>query len=102
MIGKLWRGEYSLVISYWLFGVLGSYVLVVILGVVVALTPSLGLAAAVWAGFLAYVVLTSVGIWRAAGKYTGPALWGFLARLAVVLGAISVAVESWRLLDRLG
>ena len=37
---------------------------------------------------LGYIVLALVGIWRSAGKYSGPLVWKFAARIVAVLFAL--------------
>jgi len=40
-----------------------------------------------------YQVFVLVGIWNAANKYQGPTIWAVLAKIAVVLGAILLALS---------
>ena len=83
MIAKLWRGDYGLAKTFWLWGVLVTIILQLLLKYlsgVAAITMSL-LA-------LIYAVLWSVSMWRAANKYTGRRLWPILAKVVVILNIV--------------
>jgi hypothetical protein len=90
-ISALWRGEFSLAMTYWGFAQLGGLVLAV---------PQLGLrvlklndAADVLDGIaLAYSVVVIVGIWRSAARYPGHRIWADLARAATVLPPVIAAL----------
>lgn len=83
-LARVWRGEFSLPMTYWGFAQLGGLVLAV---------PQLGLRAngLTWAAqlvdavALAYSFIVIVGIWRSAGRYAGNPVWAHLARLATLL-----------------
>lgn len=83
-MARVWRGEFSLPMTYWGFAQLGGLVLAV---------PQLGLrlggllwaAQAVDAVALAYSAVVIVGIWRSASRYRGNPVWAHLARLATLL-----------------
>jgi len=98
LIARHWRGDYSLVRSYWRHGVLlnnlaiqlvGAILMTIILNLlqgrgVLVLVLGLGemaLLVAAWAW-------VCVGIWRAAGKYKGPRIWAILARIVIVLSVL--------------
>lgn len=90
-ISALWRGEFSLAMTYWGFAQLGGLVLAI---------PQLGLrvlklndAADVLDGIaLVYSVVVIVGIWRSAARYTGHRIWADLARAATVLPPVIAAL----------
>ncbi len=98
-IMRHWHGELSLPRSYWLNGVL-LWGLLVNMGGLVALTVlvfAVGNKSAplTWSALGAYLAIeitvylwALVGIWRSAGRYTGPAIWKVLARVAICLGVI--------------
>jgi len=44
--------------------------------------------------YTAYEIPVIIGTWRAANKYKGSKIWAVLAKIAVVLGAIMLAVVS--------
>lgn len=86
-IAKLWWGEVSLGITYWIFG-----------GVVFSMLKLYTFAAQGMnddtAGFgifvgLAYFIFISVAIWRSSLRYQGPKIWLILAQLSVVGGVFN-------------
>lgn len=95
-ITKLWRGEYSLAKSYWLFSVLASAVLGAPISVIDQL-PSATLAniwvyGLIYIGiYAAYMFIAAVGVWRAATGYTNGALWKYLAKIHSALAILSIA-----------
>ena len=105
-VARLWRGQYGLAKTWWLFGVLGTALLNLIsapLNAAVAaaakdeVTPiALGIAALLVAAFgLCYGVVASIGIARAAMAYTGNRLWAWLAVTATAaawLAAVAYVV----------
>ena len=95
MVVKLWRGEYGLAKTWWLFGVLGTALLNLVsapLNAAAAAVPmvgidGIGLTLAVWlvAAFgLCYGIVATVGIVRAARAFRGKRLW---SRIAVTVTA---------------
>ena len=101
-IPKLWRGQYGLAKTWWLFGVLGTALLNLVSGplnAAVAATPPDGIAGiALWLAALLvgavgilYGVVVTVAIVRAATAYGGRRLWPRLAITAIAaawLGAV--------------
>lgn len=110
MISGLWRGQYGLAATCWLFGVLGGILVnVVSLASSVALSLALGtlmapavmdagaigyvLALIAWALAqmvvlcfnVAYTVVVSVGVVRAASAYPGFRLWAWLATSGIAV-----------------
>lgn len=110
IILKLVQGEIKLLITFWTFCI--SLPLIADLIFTHLVFPHLDPANAtgtaamfVWGTFmLVYGIIASVGLWRSAGRYAGPAHWAFLARVAAVLGiAASVGYglmwySSWMIL----
>ncbi len=102
MFRKLWSGDVSLPVTYWVFGVLiGGVVLKGVLLVLIELSfariamsefGNLGLRGYYWFT-VAYSLFMAVAIWRSAQKYQGIRIWSHLARAAVVLGVLSLAVS---------
>ena len=83
-IAKLWRGEVSLGVTYWIFGGVVFTMFQLYVFVTQGMnedTASFGL----YAG-LAYFIFMSVAIWRSASRYNGPKTWLILAQLSVVGG----------------
>jgi hypothetical protein len=98
MIIRLWHGEIGLLRTFWLFGMGGGLLFVLpLFAMMLALTDvpdnvtaSIFLAAL---GLLAiYLVWVFVGIWRAANKYSGNPVWAILAKIAVGMGILNIAV----------
>lgn len=79
-ITKVWRGDAGLARTYWLFGVIGSFVWGLLLG---GVKPGSVLAIVGVVLFLIYIVMVNVGTWRAASRYDGPKAWAILAKMAV-------------------
>jgi hypothetical protein len=95
-IARLFSGEVSLPITYWIFGFLIGNVgfqifLIIIEFNYLELTSS---QVGAWSvmGFywvaIGYSIFMLIAIWRSAGKYQGRSVWAGLARVAVVLGAL--------------
>ena len=86
---NLWSGNFGLGRTYWYYGVVVNLVFSVLVFLAQGLFGDLiGLLLALLA--LVYNVLSSVGIWRAAGQYNGPKVFTVLARIAVVAGWLYV------------
>lgn len=81
-ISDVWNGRAGLAKTYWLWGVLGNIPWAIALQFV---TPGTELAIVTVLGFVAYVVMVNVGIWRAASQYQGLKLWAILAKIAVAI-----------------
>ena len=95
---KIYRGDIKLITVYWLYGVLASSVGSVLLlllfdfanrpendnAAVAIVTLLLAVA------FFVYLFILHVGIWRSSEKYKGPVIWNVLAKIAVVVSAVSV------------
>jgi uncharacterized protein DUF4339 len=105
-IARNWRGEYPIAVTYWGFGVLAS----VLVGIVAALATFVFHAGigyepraiflstvAMWLATLAISTWQTVGVWRSAnrhimqrGRLNKSSPWAWLAKLAVLLGALQV------------
>lgn len=88
--GRVWRGEYSLAKTYWLYGVVVGVVYNVILNLAAIATGEVGTAFFLMILYLPWYVVLTGGVWRSANTYCATegknALWGRLAQIAVVLG----------------
>lgn len=87
----LWHGDIPLVKTYWLYGLFTSVVVTVLNVLIIEPARSsmdtnvaLGTFIVLFLALICYSVVIYVGIWRAAGKYEGRRLWGFLAKASVV------------------
>lgn len=97
-VTRLFQGDVPLPITYWVFNVLvGNFSLHVILTIIeskyIEITSSKfgPFALQIFNIFvICYSVFMLVAIWRSARKYQGKAIWSTLARIAVVLGALTL------------
>jgi len=107
---KFLEGRYSLSHSYWIVGVLGSVCVGVPLFILAlsdidnlsSFAATLGIIYYIF--YLLYCVGVLIGTWKSAGFYIQQkkqskqsAIWGYAARVASVLGAISVLSEIIKL-----
>jgi hypothetical protein len=95
-IGRMWRGEIGLARAFWEYAiVVGTFAHLVTTGLAygafVAGAP-LWLAAVIFFLAAPYTVLVTVGVWRSAERYRGPAKWAHAARIGVVVWAIASLV----------
>lgn len=101
-IGRLWRGEVSLVRTYWVYGAVGGLLLS---AVGVALDEldlryhsySTSVIVLLWAALvLAWAVVIIVGTWRSATRYAAEhherRIYAVLAKASTVLYVISLAL----------
>jgi len=86
--GKLANGDFGLAKTYWVYGVLVGFVVSIIINVI----TSIGGLVILMLAYTAYEIPVIMGTWRAANKYQGSKIWAILAKIAVVLGVISLAV----------
>ena len=80
-------GKERLVITYWIWGVIGTAGVSFALGLLAGLF-GLPLILA-YLLILGYWVPVALGIWRSSSAYQGNQVWAILAKVAVVLGALS-------------
>jgi hypothetical protein len=93
---RLWRGEYSLPVTYWVYGQLGSFVWVVLIVLVGRATHSAAIVSAFNLANVGYYVIVVVGIWRSSARYEGNPVWADLARVAIALSILqAVATGSF-------
>ncbi len=95
---KLFKGDVSLPVTYWIFGSLVGVGFGIVQTAIelnymdLLLTEGGELGIAVFSWFVvAYTLFIFVAIWRSAGKYDGKSIWATLARLGVVVGILGVA-----------
>ena len=85
----LWRGDYALADAFWTWAVTIGLLVNVVTSVLFLIFIMQNLAwAALLIGYgvsLPYNVVATVGVWRAAVRYDGPAIHADLARGATVL-----------------
>jgi len=85
---KLASGDFGLAKTYWVYGVLVGFAV----NILTIPFRSLGALFIILIVTLAYSVPWYMGIWRAANKYQGAKINAILAKIAVVLGVIVLAV----------
>ena len=105
-IKSIWRGDGRLVITYWVWGVVGGNLVSIpdfILDESGVFHPSYeltfvgGLALVLYGLFqISYYVFISVAIWRSAVKYQGSGVWSALARVIVVGVVLMFVVQLIR------
>jgi hypothetical protein len=90
LVLHLWRGRYSLGLSFWAFGIVGIVLINILIAGLFALTdaPPLLMIFAMGAVGWAYQVWVTVGIWRSAGRYSGLALHAYSARIVMVIFSV--------------
>ncbi|MBT5781583.1 MAG: hypothetical protein HOI03_00295 [Candidatus Marinimicrobia bacterium] len=83
---NFWNGDLSLLVSYWVFGVLIS------IGVgfsLVLFAILVGFPESIWGMLiLPWTLFWAVGCWRSSDKYKGLTLWSVLAKISIVLSVI--------------
>lgn len=89
LLKTLWRGEAPLVITYWLFGFVGSLVIYGISRELSNATSNKVAKLSILASIVAYQVFVTVSIWRASKKYKGKRGYAVLAQTAIFLGWFS-------------
>jgi hypothetical protein len=95
---RLFRGDVSLPITYWVFGILiGNVVFRFIIKIVernnFEISPpkmNLWLIFALYCFAAIYGIFMLISIWRSAGKYKGRVVWAYLARIAVLVSTSTV------------
>ncbi|MGO4716252.1 GYF domain-containing protein [Bradyrhizobium sp. 2TAF24] len=112
-IARNWRGDFSLPVSYWVFGILGN-IAILLVPYGLSLTPGvksgfhpLALFVAFVGMWLAIAVISLwqwVSVWRSAGRYIADrraagraAPWGYIARVMVfvaLLQSIGAALDQ--------
>jgi len=95
-IRKLWRGEYSLAKSYWLFSVLVGAVLGGPISAIeqlpIASLANIWIYGLIYLGIYgAYMFIAAVGVWRSASSYSDGNAWKYLAKFHSVLTILIIA-----------
>lgn len=90
-IAQVWKGQAGLAKTYWGWGLLGGLLWGVALS---AVTPGSLPAILALLVFAAYFVIVNTGIWRAASQYQGLAVWAGLAKVAAVIGFVTIAAVA--------
>ncbi len=104
-IKVLWRGDYSLALSYWGFYQLGGsiYLYLLIEGMEVALHSSASTALYFFSAlfFIFYLIVSMIGSWKSATKYKKEKLsenkpygWAIAAYVTIALGGLRIIVTG--------
>ena len=104
---RLFKGDVSLAVTYWVFGMLIGGVGARILLAAIEFNYSqlamnkngLLLVQSFYWIIMAYSAFILISIWRSAGKYEGSFIWSGLARAAVILNALSFIANFWMTSD---
>jgi hypothetical protein len=86
-VDRFIEGKITLVISYWVIGVIVPSIIYVI-----ALVIDPDIEAIVMVLLVIYYFFASIGIWKSAGNYireNDPPFWGYTARVMMILGILS-------------
>ncbi len=78
---KLWRGDHGLLITFWIYNILTSFVA----SIFIAMLGKSILLILLILPLFCYDVLVTVGAWRAATKYSGQKIWSILAKITCIL-----------------
>lgn len=84
---KVFNGNERLVITYWVWGFVGSIVVVILTWVLLLLSGFFN-PVALTILQLPWYIFIWVSIWRSAGNYQGPGYWAIIAKVMVVLGIL--------------
>jgi len=95
-VARLFNGDISLPVTYWVFVVLiGNFAFQIVdkiiefnyVDIITTQTGSWSVMAFYWVA-IGYSIFMLIATWRSAGKFKGNAIWGRFARFAVVLGTL--------------
>lgn len=104
MLTRIWKGELSFAIVFWLVVVLFSPIFFWITFQAGKLLPGAWAMLVVLGVWLLYGAFVSVVIWRTSARYLGPKVWVYLARISMglawfILLGIIVAVSYFMRFD---
>lgn len=92
---KLFKGDLPLYKSYWIYYVLGNF----LISAPLLLVTKFQIQKFIYS-FSLYLVInliyyfsSCIGVWRSSQKYKGNKILGFLARFVVVIGIITTVLE---------
>ena len=86
-IKQLIDGDFGLAKTYWLYFVLGSNLLWLLLMFPIS-SSSLGLIVVSMLAVISYDIVVLTGIWNSASRYTGSKIWSVLAKIIVGANAV--------------
>lgn len=97
ILGRLWRGDVPLVDAFWHWALFGGllingvttmlfFVLIMQDRPVLAWIVGFGIA-------IPYNILATVGVWRAADRYTGEPKWADIAKGVTIVGMLLLSLS---------
>ena len=98
---KLSDGDFGLAKTYWLYGVLVGIAANIVM-TVVGMSGSTALIVIIMLALTVYSVFQMTGVCNASDRYTVSKIWAVLAKIAVVLGVLSIIVTVVGTLALLG
>jgi hypothetical protein len=93
LLARLWHGELSLPITYWLWGVLGNRLVLATATTILSSTHSALVALVCLLCDASYWILIAVAIWRSSARYRRSRVWRDLARVSLGLGILRAVAE---------
>lgn len=88
--GKLWRGEYSLVKTFWLYGVLPNALFSIVAQAAINASNEVGTGFFLGVLYLPYYIVIVGGVWRSGNVYCATegknVFWGRAAQVLATLG----------------
>ncbi len=96
-LAKIASGYFGLAKTFWVCGFMVRVIANVLLNNITSTTGFVVFGIV----YSVYEILVLMGIWNASDNYKGPAVWAVLAKIAVVLGAIMLAVGLFAILSLL-
>jgi|SaaInlV_150m_DNA_5_1039734.scaffolds.fasta_scaffold00524_2 hypothetical protein len=97
LFNKILHGDFGLVKSFWIYGILSSYLLILLLMPLLIYFNSTLLSIIFSLTIVTYIAIQIIGIWRAAEKYTGAKIWGILARVVIILYFFGIVIDIYNL-----
>jgi hypothetical protein len=95
-LNALWLGHLPLEVAFWNWAVIGGLAVNIStsLGFLVLIMQGQPIAALVVGYVLSvpYNIVAAVGVWRSAGRFSGPRHWADLARLVTTFGMVILSV----------
>ena len=88
-IKRLMDGDLSLAKTYWLYGVVGSILMNIVL-LIPLMAGSLPLLYGAIFVSLAYAFVVLTGIWNSATKHDGSKFWAVLAKIIVIFNGLYI------------
>lgn len=89
LLYTLWRGKAPLVITYWIFGVLGCLALALLAKEISTEANGIIFKLIALPILVLYQVFISVSIWRSSDNYKRIKFCAILAKVAVIIGVIT-------------